>query len=165
MLKKVRVKIVTDRTEMAGDLFVGDAPTAAHAPEAPTHEESMMEGRYHDDGTRVAISYEEGALSGLEGSRVTISYQKENPAHLTMLRTGSVKTVLTFEAGCRHECVYQTPYAPFDVCVQTSKVQNAIEALGTLQLEYTVQIKGAQPEHTKMTLTLLPAFDQPRGIG
>ena len=164
MLKKVRVKIVTDRTEMAGSLFAGEALTLARAPEAPTHEESMVEGRYHDDGTRVAISYEEGELSGMEGSRVTLSYQKGSPAHLTMLRTGSVKTALIFEAGRRHECVYQTPYAPFDVCVQTSRVQNAIEALGTLQLEYTVQIKGAQPEHTKMTLTLLPVFDQPIGV-
>ena len=164
MLKKVRVKIVTDRTEMAGSLFAGGALTAARVPEAPTHEESVLEGRYHDDGTRVAISYEEGALSGMEGSRVTLSYQKDDPALLTMLRTGSVKTALTFEAGRRHECVYQTPFAPFDVCVQTSRVQNAIEALGTLQLEYIVEIKGAQPEHTKMSVTLLPVFDQPIGV-
>ena len=164
MLKKVRIKIVTDRTEMAGSLFEDGALTLPSSSAVPTHEESVREGRYHDDGTRVAISYEEGELSGMEGSRVTLSFYKESPALVTMLRTGSVKTALTFEAGRRHVCVYQTPYAPFDVCVQTGKVQNALHTLGTLHLDYVVGLKGAQPEHTKMTLTLLPAFDKPIGV-
>ncbi len=163
MLKKVRVKIITDRAEMAGSLFEGGA-WAPLAPVAPTREEMTVEGRYHDDGTRVAISYDESALSGLEGSRATISFQKSEPAQISMLRTGSVKTALLFEENCRHICVYQTPLAPFEVCVQTSSVKNAVEVMGTLDLDYIVELKGAQPERTKMKIVISPAYDAPQGV-
>lgn len=162
MLKKVRVKIVTDRTELEGSLFARGALTPA--PVAPTREEMTVEGRYHDDGTRVALSYEEGELSGMEGSRVTLSFPKSEPQTVTMLRTGSVKTSFLFEQGRRHECVYQTQLMSFDVCVKTDEVKNTLEVMGVLCLDYTVELKGAQPQRTKMTLSILPAFDKPQGM-
>ncbi len=163
MLKKVRIRIFTDRTEVPVDLYENKA-SAPVADAVPEHSEISVEGRYHDDGRRVAISYDEGALSGLEGSRVTISYQKDEPGTVSMLRTGSVKTALLFEAGRRHEAVYQTPLAPFTVCVQTARVDNALEAMGALELDYLVELKGAQAEHTKMRILLSPAYDKPQGI-
>ena len=81
-----------------------------------------------------------------------------------MLRTGSVKTALLFDEGRRHECVYQTPIMNFDVCVQTNTVKNAIEAMGTLDLDYVVELKGAQAEHTKMKIVISPAYDKPQGL-
>ena len=112
----------------------------------------------------MAISYDETAVSGMEGSRATISYQKSEPGLISMLRTGSVKTALTFEQGRRHECVYQTPFAPFEVCVQTNSVKNALETMGTLDLDYIVELKGAEGEHTKMRIILSPVCDKPRGM-
>jgi uncharacterized beta-barrel protein YwiB (DUF1934 family) len=163
MLKKVRIRIVTDRTDVQTGLFdknaVFDAPNGENE-----HSEMTVEGRYHDDGIRVAISYDESELSGMEGSRTTISYQKNEPGVITMLRTGSVKTALLFEKGRCHECVYQTPIAHFDVRVQTDEVNNSLEGVGVLYLDYTVELKGAQPQRTKMTLALLPSFDKPQGM-
>ena len=162
MLKKVRIRILTDRTEASVDLYENKAAPVAKG--SVEHSEISVEGRYHDDGRRVSISYDEGALSGMEGSRVTISYQKDEPGILTMLRTGSVRTALLFEAGRRHEAVYQTPLAPFEVCVQTARVDNALEAMGTLELDYIVELKGAEAEHTQMKIILSPAYDKPQGI-
>ena len=163
MLKKVRIRIVTDRTDAATGLFDKKAtfPTQGRENE---HGEMTVEGRYHDDGIRVAISYDESELSGMEGSRATISYQKNEPGVITMLRTGSVKTALLFEKGRCHECVYQTPLAPFDVRMQTDEVNNSLEGVGVLYLDYTVELRGAQPQRTKMTLSLLPSFDKPQGM-
>ncbi len=163
MLKKVRIRIITDRAEAAVGLFENTVMPLGESG-APEHSEMTVEGRYHDDGTRVAISYDESELSGMEGSRATISYQKNEPGVITMLRTGSVKTALLFEEGRCHQCVYQTPIAPFDVCVQTDEVNNSLEGVGALYLDYTVELRGAQPQRTKMTLTLLPSFDRPQGI-
>jgi uncharacterized beta-barrel protein YwiB (DUF1934 family) len=163
MLKKVKIKILTDRAEAAVGLFENIA-TSLTEPSASEHSEMSVEGRYHDDGTRVAISYEESAASGMEGTRATISYQKAEPGVISMLRTGSVKTALLFEEGRRHICVYQTPLAPFEVCVQTAKVQNAIETMGTLDLDYIVELKGAQAEHTQMRIVISPVFDKPQGL-
>ncbi len=159
MLKKVRIKIVTDRTEMSGSLFDGGVKERKNAE--VQHLELVVEGRYHDDGTRVSIGYTESDLSGMEGSRTTISYQKNEPTLVTMLRTGSVKTALVFEKGRRHHCVYETPIMPFEVSVHTTEVKNGIEGTGVLFLDYAVELRGAQAERTRMTLTLLPAFDRP----
>ncbi len=164
MLKKVRVRIVTERIELVGSLFEGGAPVPPLSPVAPTREEMTVEGRYHDDGVRVAISYDESALSGMEGSRATISFQKSEPARISMLRTGSVKTALLFEEDRRHVCVYQTPLAPFEVCVQTNSVKHAVEAMGTLDLDYIVELKGAQAERAKMKIVISPAYDAPQGV-
>ena len=163
MLKKVRIRIVTDRIDAATGLFDKKAVFDTQGSENE-HSEMTVEGRYHDDGIRVAISYDESELSGMEGSRATISYQKNEPGVITMLRTGSVKTALLFDKGRCHECVYQTPIAPFDVCVQTDEVNNSLEGMGVLYLDYTVELKGAQPQRTKMTLTLLPVYNAPKGI-
>ena len=163
MLKKVKIKILTERTQAAVGLFENKI-TPLDVTAAPERSEMSVEGRYHDDGIRVAISYDESELSGMEGSRATISYQKSEPGLISMLRTGSVKTALTFEQGRRHECVYQTPFAPFEVCVQTNTVKNALETMGTLDLDYIVELKGAEGEHTKMRIILSPVYDKPRGM-
>ena len=163
MLKKVRIRIATERTQVPWDLYENKA-VALDGESVPEHSEISLEGRYHNDGHRVSIAYDEGELSGMEGSRTTICFQKDNPAQVEMLRTGSVKTALFFEAGRRHEAVYQTPLAPFTVCVQTERVSNAIEAMGTLELDYIVELKGAQAERTKMRIVISPAYDKPQGI-
>ena len=163
MLKKVKIKILTERTQAAVGLFENKV-TPLDTAAAPERSEMTVEGRYHDDGIRVAISYDETAVSGMEGSRATISYQKSEPGLISMLRTGSVKTALSFEQGRRHHCVYQTPLAPFEVCVQTNTVKNAIETMGTLDLDYIVELKGAEGEHTKMRIILSPVYDKPSGM-
>ena len=160
MLKKVRVRIVTDREELLESLFEGvrreEAPSAERE-----HMEMTVEARYHDDGERVSIAWDESDASGMQGSRTNVSYQKSAKGVVTMLRTGAVKTALVFERGQRHHCVYQTPLAPFDVAVATNAVKNEIEESGTLMLDYAVELRGGTCERTKMCMTVLPYFDAP----
>ena len=168
MLKKVRVQIITDRYEVKGSLyhnFAGNMPSDTVSPPAPKGEtermEMTVEARYHDDGTRVCISYKESELCGMEGSTTSVSFQKNEPQTLSMLRDGTVKTALLFEQGKRHLCVYQTPIMPFEVCVYTRSVRNAIESDGVLEMDYTVELRGAQAERTKFLMRVLPCFDRP----
>ena len=163
MLKKVRIRITTERTEVAADLFSGK-PVSQKALAAPERSEMTTLGNYRDDGARISIFYDETELSGMEGTRATLFFPKDAPGQVTLTRTGSVKTALLFEAGHRHECVYQTPIMPFEVCVQTKTVQNAVETMGTLELDYISQIKGADAERTKMRIVISPAFDKPQGL-
>ena len=168
MLKKVRVQIVTDRFEAKGSLYETPAgkllPTPLQdmpAKEDIEHMEMTVEASYHDDGDRVCIRYKESELSGMEGSVTSVSYRKSEPSLISMLRDGSVKTALVFEPGARHLCVYQTPIMPFEVCVYTRSVKNDIEAKGLLKMDYTVELRGAQAEHTAFSMRVLPVFDKP----
>ena len=168
MLKKVRVQIVTDRFEAKGSLYETPAgkllPTPLQdmpAKEDIEHMEMTVEASYHDDGDRVCIRYKESELSGLEGSVTSVSFRKSEPALISMLRDGSVKTALVFEPAARHLCVYQTQIMPFEVCIYTRSVKNCIEENGTLEMDYTVELRGAQAEHTAFSMRVLPVFDKP----
>ena len=170
MLKKVRVQINTERYEIKGSLFDTsvDFPAVDKDPPRPAESEierteMTMDARYHDDGTRVCISYKESELTGMEGSTASVSFFKSEPGLITMLRDGSVKTALIFEEGKRHLCVYQTPIMPFEVGVYTKKVHNGIEKDGILEMNYTVELRGAQAEQTRLSLRVLPYFDKPTG--
>ena len=162
MLKKVRVQIITDRYEVKGSLYNKAERSPSDPPVNDTeHMEMTVEARYHDDGSRVCISYKESELSGMAGSTTSVSFHKSEPQTVSMLRDGTVKTALIFEQGKRHLCVYQTPIMPFEVCVYTRSIQNAIEQEGVLALDYTVELRGAQAERTKLSMRVLPWFDQP----
>ena len=163
MLKKVRIAIKTTQQEIGGTLFekhptTGKLQEIDHTPQTL---ELMMEGSYHDDGTRISISYREGEQTGIKNARTTISFQKNDPTLVTMTRDGEVRTALCFEEGRRHLSVYQTPYMPFEVAVKTKRVKNRIVEDGTLHLDYTVELKGANAEHADFSLTLLPDIKKP----
>lgn len=169
MLKKVRVQIITDRYEVKGSFYSSTmemVPPEAVAPPSfhgeTEHMEMTVEARYHDDGTRVCISYKESELTGMDGSTTSVSFHKSEPQTLSMLRDGTVKTALVFEQAKRHLCVYQTQIMPFEVCVYTRSIRNAIESEGVLEMDYTVEIRGAQAERTKFLMRVLPCFDQPK---
>ncbi len=166
MLKKVRVKIETDRyTLSASPLFSGAAELFVPPAEEPVaetdHAELLTEARLRDDGTRVFLSYEEGVFSGMEETTTTVSFAKAEPGLLSVIRTGGVRTSLLFEKGLRHTCIYQTPIMPFEVCVATRNVQNDLAEHGTLFLDYLIEIRGAEAEHTRFRLSILPDFKAP----
>ena len=156
MLKKVKLKIVTERSAAAGSLFADEGVRALCTPETPRRAVTMAEGNYLDDGSRVSITYKEDESSGLTGSRATISFVKSAPDTVTMRRDGGVRTLLTFEENTRCYGVYETPLMRFDVCVYTEKAVNAIGRGGALTLEYVVELKGAEPEHARLTLSIEP---------
>ena len=166
MLKKVRIHIVSERREALGSLFeTAGRPIMDETVPAPDAEpeciEMTVQGSYRDDGERVTITYKEGELSGMEGTTTTVSFHKNDPALISMLRNGTVKTAMVFEKGRRHFCVYQTPIMPFEVCIYTRSVTNLLENEGKLELGYTVELRGAQAEQTHFTMRLLPVFDSP----
>lgn len=168
MLKKVRVQIVTDRFEAKGSLYETPAGKLLPTPEQDRpakedieHIEMTVEASYHDDGDRVCIRYRESELSGMEGSVTSVSFRKSEPTLISMLRDGSVKTALVFEPAVRHLCVYQTQIMPFEVCIYTRSVKNRIEKDGTLEMDYTVELRGAQAEHTAFSMRVLPVFHKP----
>ena len=161
MLKKIRIKIDTRQREVAASLFEG-ALTAAEGLDAEAQTLSVTaEGSYYDDGNRVQISYREGELSGMEGTRTTLAFHKNDPQVLTLTRDGAVRTTLRFEVGVCHTSLYQTPYMPFEVAVKAAEVQNRILECGTLALRYTVEIKGANATETEFKMTLLPDSGKP----
>ena len=124
----------------------------------PEVAELLMEGRLVTTMRRAELVYEESELTGMEGAVTKIGFERGMPELISMLRGGSVSTALIFEQGKRHMCVYQTPFASLEVCVQTLEVCNELLTRGTLWLDYLIEIHGARTERCKMMLTIRGAM-------
>lgn len=167
MKEYVSVSIVSERSAVKANLF--DAVYEKQISELDEDVEIMLPERLEDEqdcetlemitegivrvrSGRVEIVYDEGELSGMEGSRTTVSYAKNEPRTVSMIRTGAVSTVLVFERGVRHLCTYETPYMPFQIGVLALSVDNRLESEGEIVLDYLIEIRGAQAERCKMTM-------------
>lgn len=168
MLKKVRIFLRTERYGVAAQLF---EDVATGMSEADVFVNSMLEPQdddedpqsmemYSDARLRLtddmfSLSYEESELTGMEGSSSQLSFMRSQPELVTMLRSGSVSTALVFEPNKRHFCTYKTPFMPFEVCVHTLRIDNKLLGdAATLDLDYIVEIRGAQAERCRLHLEI-----------
>lgn len=174
MRKKVKLKIFSRQYDLAGEMLFdmiseqvegmsggklpADFDENTLVQNASETFELMTEATYEKEGSRVSISYAESELTGMDGATTTISYDEKNPTVLSMMRGGSYYTVLVFEEGRRHICAYNTGIMPFELCVQTFKVRNELnaEGYGHLILDYLVEIKGAKAQRTKFRINVSP---------
>jgi uncharacterized beta-barrel protein YwiB (DUF1934 family) len=166
MLKEeVRIKIRSELYEVEESLF-SDLPededeiaeAIAEAVADGEGEKDILEinslGSYVFDGERITISYDETEGTGMEGSVTSVTYMLDCHDVVTMTREGTVSATLVFEEGKRHHCIYNTPIMPFEICVRTLKVENNILDVGTLKLDYIIEIRGAKAERTKFELEI-----------
>ncbi len=101
----------------------------------------------------VVIIYEETEISGMEGTTSTITFRTDDPGLVTMLRSGTVKTALSFRAHHRTLSVYETPYMPFSVGIHAITVDNRLLSDGLLILDYLIEIKGGVAERCTMQIS------------
>ncbi len=161
--KNIRIRIRSERYEVEASLFSsadgeGAEPFSVIADGAqpkPEIVEIQSEAMLTVSDGRTEIAYDESEATGMEGSRTAISFLTEEAGVVSMIREGTVSTTLVFEAAKRYLCVYRTPYMPFEVCVRTFKVDNRLLSEGTLELDYIVEIRGAQAERTKFYVQIL----------
>ena len=166
MIKKnIRIKLTSLR-EATNDHFFGqmlgdeydefeefeDENPEEQEPEGPI--EMFSEGELYVTDERVIIAYDESELTGMEGSHTQVRFERCNDGLVTMMRSGNVNTILVFEKGKRHICTYQTPYMPFEICVFTKDVKNTLLENGVIELDYIVEIRGAQAERTQFKIEI-----------
>ena len=162
MKREVKIRIESITYEVEASLFGMDEADVMELDESdiqaeiePDKIEIKTFGVFSIDGDRAEISYEESEATGMEGSITSLSFDMREVGLVTMARTGIVSTVLVFERGKRHHCIYQTPYMPFEICVNTLDVRNRIAEAGTLELDYVIEIRGAKAERTKFMMKIM----------
>ena len=160
--KEIRIFLRSERYEVEASLFSSDenegdllSLLTAMAEQGPEAFEIRSRGILREDDGRIEIQYEETEATGMAGARTSVSFMKGEPSVVTMSREGAGATTLVFESGKRYRCVYQTPYMPFEICVRTIKVENNLQGIGTLSLDYVIEIRGAKAERNKIFLQIL----------
>lgn len=148
-----------DEDEELSEVANNVASAAASDEECADGEpmELMTEGHLLTGTQRVELVYDEGALSGMEGSVTTIGFDRQTPQLLTMMRSGAVRTAMVFEQKQRHMSVYETPFGTFSICVTARKVVNRLFEDGTIELHYTTAVNGRQTELCRMQIKVVAA--------
>ena len=98
--------------------------------------EGTME--YRDGGWD--LSYEESALTGLEGVTTTF---RVLPDQVTLTRTGKLHSEMVFRVGEVHESLYRVEFGALMLSVMASRVQTNIteEDGGVIDLTYAIEIE------------------------
>ena len=105
---------------------------------------------------RITLRYEESELSGMEGTTTELIFTKDDPALVTLRRTGTVRCALVMEEHRQHSGVYETPIMPLDLTVTTHSLTNTItEDGGTLDAYYSLRFGTVTTTRTRLKVEVL----------
>ena len=169
MEHQIKIKLLSRRTEIGESLLrslfdsvLGEEAEQVLFAEGNGSDEEVAqdtiemntEGVLRMRDGRVEIAYDESELTGMEGASTIVSFDPAEPKLVTMMRGGTVSTALIFEPHRRHICAYHTPFMPFEICVLAHSVENTLLQDGRLELDYIVELRGAQAERTRFTMEI-----------
>jgi uncharacterized beta-barrel protein YwiB (DUF1934 family) len=107
----------------------------------PDETELMTEGTLEMTGDGLRLSYQETALTGMEGT--STAFEVRGP-RVILTRTGTVNSQMIFEEGRQHTSLYETPFGELTVDIQTGRLRhNLSERGGVMEIRYSIAV-----EHT-----------------
>lgn len=87
------------------------------------------------------ITYEESALTGLEG--VTTTFRVE-PGKVSLIRTGKLNSQMVFQEGVAHDSLYQMDFGALMFTVKATRVfYDIVPDGGTIDLTYDIDIENS----------------------
>ncbi len=113
--------------------------TQCYAEQEPDVIELVTEGTLEISDSFCRLSYEESALTGLEG--VQTAFQLEENC-VTLTRTGKLQSEMVFREGIPHESLYHMEFGALMISVCASSVMWKLnEKGGTVDLKYKIEIE------------------------
>ena len=107
----------------------------------PDAAELMTEGALEPTEAGLRLTYQESALTGMEGTTTTLEV---SGSRVVLTRVGSVSSRMVFEEGQQHTSLYETPFGELSVDIRTSALRhNLTERGGLLEIKYSIAV-----EHT-----------------
>lgn len=120
----------------------------------------LTEGRLRPVEGGYQLTYEETALTGMEGT--TTTFQIQGP-RVTLMRTGAVCSQMVFEQGRRHHSLYSTPYGNLEVGISTSRLRSTISPQGgKLEIDYSIEIDHALAGRNSFRVSVREAHTEPQ---
>ena len=107
----------------------------------PDTVELVTAGRLMKDKAGYTPSYQESAITGLEGTLTTIQVEGEQ---VTLMRMGEFNSQMVFQEGRRHLSMYNTPYGAMSVGVNTRHLlADLSDKGGDIEIDYAIEIDHA----------------------
>ena len=103
--------------------------------------ELVTGGRLERDGESFTLSYQESAVTGMDGTLTTFQIE---PERVTLLRVGEYTSQMVFQEGRRHMSMYNTPYGALSVGVSTRRMRSDLRRDGgRIEIHYALEIDHA----------------------
>lgn len=101
--------------------------------------ELVTEGTFDFHNGGWDLSYEESALTGLEGVKTTFRVEKDR---VLLERTGKLRSQMVFQEGVRHDSLYQMEFGALmiSVCAERVWAQIGYDG-GMIDLIYSIQVE------------------------
>lgn len=107
----------------------------------PDSMELVTAGTLEQDGEGYTLSYEESALTGLEG---TTTVFRVRGGQVTLVREGEVNSLMVFEEGQRHLSMYDTPYGALSIGINTRRMKAELTPQGgDIEIQYAIEVDHA----------------------
>ena len=104
----------------------------------PNETELLTEGVLEVLESGLRISYEETALTGMEGTTTTFLVEDKT---VVLTRTGTVNSQMIFEEGKQHTSLYETPFGELPIDIQTSSLRHKLsERGGIMEIKYAIAV-------------------------
>lgn len=114
----------------------------SYADQEPEVIELVTEGTMEFVSGGWDISYEESALTGLEG--VTTTFRVE-PGKVTLTRKGALNSQMVFQEGVAHDSLYQMAFGALMLTVKaTSVFYDIVPDGGVIDLSYNINIENTE---------------------
>ena len=103
--------------------------------------ELVTGGRLERDGESFTLSYQESAVTGMDGTLTTFQIE---PERVTLLRVGEYTSQMVFQEGRRHMSMYNTPYGALAVGIKTHRMDCRMDDHGgSIEINYAIEIEHA----------------------
>ena len=113
-----------------------------YADQEPEVIELVTEGTMEFTNGGWDISYEESALTGLEG--VVTTFRVE-PDKVILTRTGKLNSQMVFQKGVPHESLYQMEFGALMLTVEAKFLYfDILPEGGTIDLTYSINIENTE---------------------
>ena len=116
--------------------------TQRYADQEPEISELVTDGTMEFTGGGWDISYEESAVTGMEG--VTTTFRVE-PEKVTLTRRGNLNSQMVFQEGVSHDSLYQMEFGALMLTIQASRVvYDLVSDGGSIDLVYHINIENTE---------------------
>lgn len=127
---------------MKRDVVLAIRGRQTYADQEPEIIELVTEGTMQLRNGGWDISYEESALTGLEG--VTTTFRVE-PGKVILTRSGKLQSQMVFEEGVAHDTLYQMAFGTLMMTVKATFVFfDIVEDGGSIDLSYNLDIENTE---------------------
>ena len=127
---------------MKKDVVLSIRGRQTYAGQEPEVIELVTEGTMEFTHGGWDISYQESALTGLEGVTTTFRVQ---PDKVILTRSGKLQSQMVFEQGVPHDTLYQMSFGTLMMTVKATFVFfDIVEDGGTIDLSYNLDIENTE---------------------